>query len=277
MDRFNKYQKAMLDAALDYAARGWAVIPVSRSKVPINANGSRGATKDSEQIRAWWSEYPNAQIGIATGAISGIWVVDIDMKNGKNGISALEQRFGDQYVLQENTLAQKTPTGGYHLVYAWDSEREVHNAQDIVEGVDIRGDGGFIVAAPSSFKVGTEWIAYQWNENNNAPTQAPDWAWELTEKAEAKRSQPVDFNKALGGIDQGGRDNDLFRIACMLRSREVSQPTAITFIEILAERCNPPFDVVEARSKVERAYTVYENDEAESAIERIKRRRAAQK
>ncbi|MEW8563754.1 MAG: bifunctional DNA primase/polymerase [Candidatus Thiodiazotropha sp.] len=273
MDKLNKYQKEMLNAALHYADRGWAVLPVSRSKKPINSNGSRGASTDKSQISAWWQEYPNAQIGITTGEVSGIWVVDVDMKNGKDGLKALQQRFGPQFELDEETLIQKTPTGGFHFIFAWDDARVVHNAQDALDGVDIRGDGGFIMVAPSSFNVDGEWIAYQWNDPSFQPLTAPSWAWELAASAEANRCNPVDLSSAISGISQGSRDNDLFRIACMLRSRDVSQDTATTFIEILAERCNPPFDLVEARAKVERAYNTYQNAKRESVLQKIRRRR----
>ena len=273
MGTLNHYQQAMLDAALRYAEHGRAVLPVTRSKKPINANGSRGATTDLQQITAWWEAHPTAQIGIATGSISGIWVVDVDMKNGNDGLQALKKEFGDEFIWEQETLIQKTSTGGFHFVFAWDDARPVHNTQDVLGGVDIRGDGGFIVAAPSSFNVEGEWITYRWNDAEYLPIEAPEWAWTLTEKAQESRSRPVDLNSALSGIPHGSRDNDLFRVACMLRSRDVSQATATTFIEILAERCHPPFDPMDAREKVESAYSRYEVAQGENISEKIKRER----
>jgi hypothetical protein len=271
----NKYQKVMLDVALDYIDRGWSVLPVSRKKIPLNANGSRGASSDKQQVLDWWSQHPDAQVGIATGEISGIWVVDIDMKNGKDGVSALQNTFGSTFEIDPQTLIQKTPTGGFHFVFSWDKERPVHNAQDIVSGVDIRGDGGFIMAAPSSFNINGEWIAYRWNDLAYKPVDAPQWAWDLANQGNESRSKSVDLNQAIEGIDQGSRDDDLFRIACMLRSREVTADTSMTFISILADRCKPPFSQSEAVSKVERAYSAYSNINAGAAniIQTIKKQR----
>lgn len=270
MANLNHYQQAMLDAALRYAEHGRAVLPVSRNKKPINANGSQGATTDPQQIAAWWEAHPTAQVGIATGSMSGIWVVEVDMKNGKDGIEALKNTFGDQFVCDGQALIQRTPKGGFHFVFAWDNARTVHNAQGVLEGVDIWGDGGFIVAAPSSLSVDGEWITYRWNDGAYQPVDAPDWAWALTERAQERRSKPVDLNNALGGIQQAGRDYDLFRIACMLRSGEVTQSTATTFVEILAERCQPPFDPIEAREMVDRAYSRSRATSGESMPEKMK-------
>lgn len=275
MGNLNHYQQAMLDAALRYAEHGRAVLPVSRNKKPINANGSQGATTDPQQIATWWETHPTAQVGIATGSMSGIWVIDVDMKNGKDGIGALKNTFGDQFVWEEQTLIQKTSKGGCHFVFACDNARTVHNTQGVLEGVDILGDGGFIVAAPSSFSVDGEWITYRWNDGAYEPVDAPDWAWALAERAQERHSKQVDLNKALSGIQQGGRDNDLFRIACMLCSREVTQSTATTFIEILAERCHPPFDPVEARETLDRVYSRSQATPGESIPEKIERETAA--
>ncbi len=270
MGNLNHYQQAMLDAALRYAEQGRAILPLSRSKKPINANGSEGATTDPQQITAWWRAHPTAQIGIATGSISGIWVVDVDMETGKDGIEAIRNTFGSQFIWEEQALIQKTPTGGFHFVFAWDKARQVHSAHDALEGVDILGDGGFIVVAPSSLSVDGEWITYRWNDAAYQPVDAPDWAWALNEMVQESRSKPVDLNKALSGIQQGSRDDDLFRIACMLCSRDVTRNTAMTFIEVLAERCHPPFDRMEARDKVERAYSRYQNSQAENILEKVK-------
>jgi hypothetical protein len=273
MGKLNHYQQAMLDAALRYAERGRAVLPVSRSKKPINANGSRSATTDSQQIAAWWQAHPTAQIGIATGSISGIWVIDVELKNGKDGIKALRREFGDQFTIDEKTLVQKTPTGGFQFVFVWDEDREIRNVRDVLEGVDIRGDGGFIVAAPSSFSVDGKRITYQWNDAAYQPVNAPDWAWVLTERAQASRSKPVDLNNAIRGVQQGSRHNDLFRIACMLHSRGVTQATATTFLELLAERCHPPFDPIQAREKVKSAYSRHRTTQGENIQEEINQQR----
>lgn len=89
----NKYQEERLVAAIEYAERGWRVLPVGINKKPINHNGSTGATTDVKQILRWWKEYPFANIGIATER-SSFWVVDVDMKDGKDGWQSLQNFLG---------------------------------------------------------------------------------------------------------------------------------------------------------------------------------------
>lgn len=95
----------MLKHALDYAARGWAVVPLhgisegrctcgkpecrSAGKHPRISGGCHAATTDPETIEQWWRTYPDANIGIATGKVSGLIVVDVDAGEGKTGFESL--------------------------------------------------------------------------------------------------------------------------------------------------------------------------------------------
>lgn len=131
----------ILTAALGYAGRGWAVFPlVPGWKTPLTAHGFLDATKKRSQIIAWWKSTPNANIGIATGAVSGIIVVDVD---DLRGLRDLKQLTGDT-----STLTSRTQSGGLHLIYEHPGVR-VGNRQNFISGVDLRGDGGYIVAPPS--------------------------------------------------------------------------------------------------------------------------------
>src|SRR5438128_8720192 len=76
-----KTSSALAQAACDYATRGWAVLPC-RGKVPITPHGFKNATLDLAQIRLWWGQWPDANIGIATGTVSGLVVLDIDPRHG---------------------------------------------------------------------------------------------------------------------------------------------------------------------------------------------------
>src|SRR5215471_6858771 len=111
----------LLDAALTYAAHGWAVFPlVPGTKRPLTKNGFKDATRDVEQITRWWAEHPDANIGLPTGAVNQISVVDIDIK-------AWKKKHGDQTILtlvQKHgplppTLVQQTWSGGQQLVFAY--------------------------------------------------------------------------------------------------------------------------------------------------------------
>src|SRR6516165_4849410 len=99
---------ALLDAALNYAKLGWKVFPlVPGQKRPLTMHGSKDATSNPDQIRAWWTQNPDANIGVATGSVSGIVVLDVDCKNDKDGYASLR----NLDITQEDTLCQSTPSG----------------------------------------------------------------------------------------------------------------------------------------------------------------------
>ena len=81
----------LLDAALKYASRGFTVFPCggSNGKKPLTPHGFKDASTDPKQIEEWWTTHPDANIAIATGEMSGLVVLDIDNKNGKDGSSTL--------------------------------------------------------------------------------------------------------------------------------------------------------------------------------------------
>lgn len=160
----------MMEQALAYARMGWAVFPLAPGmKIPIS--GSRGfkdATKDAATIIAWWTANPTANIGIATGKASGIWVADVDMKKGKNGAESLRVFAAGFPEQSPPTKTAHTPSGGLHLYLAYDERTPVGNRADVLVGVDIRGDGGYVVAPPSRTAGGV----YAWSEDADATPAA---------------------------------------------------------------------------------------------------------
>jgi Bifunctional DNA primase/polymerase, N-terminal len=133
-------------AALAYAARGWPVLPCCpATKRPLIARGLHAASTDPEQIRAWWDAHPRAMIAVVTGPRSGFWALDVDVGNGKDGFVALGELEHAHDVLPD-TLSSTTPRGGRHLLFKW--RGGIHNsASQIAGGIDVRGDGGYIVGA----------------------------------------------------------------------------------------------------------------------------------
>jgi hypothetical protein len=249
----NKHQKERLTAALEYAAKGWKVLPVGTNKKPINYNGSAGATTDVKQILSWWKDTPYANIGIATGPES-FWVVDVDMKDGINGLESINAEFPDAELDVHTSLMAYTPTGGFHLLFQWPKVGVIKNAQGILEGVDIRGEGGYIVVAPSARKIEDKYIPYKWNDGSLPISKAPEWAQNLARRQVDKAAQGVNLTKVMTGLSAGERDTELFRYACHLSSRGVPLELAKSFITVAAERCTPPFSVSEAIEKLDTAY-----------------------
>lgn len=135
-----------LDAALAYAAQGWRVHPLKpNTKVPFT-KWKEAATTDEQTIRQWWSQTPDANIGIATGADSVV-VLDVDIKGDKRGDNSLLELFEKHGAI--DTLMAKTPSGGFHLYMKPDQKHTYSNAVDFAEGLDFRADNGYIVAPPS--------------------------------------------------------------------------------------------------------------------------------
>jgi hypothetical protein len=182
---------AALVAALAYAERlHWCVFPCN-GKVPAipaekGGNGCLDASTDPEQIATWWKAYPGANIGIACGQKSGIFVVDLDEKQGKSGRQALAELEEQNGYLPE-TPEQITPSGGRHLVFKYPNV-EIRNSQSrIATGIDVRGESGYVLAAPS-IHPGTG-TAYTWHPDlrpSRIPiAEAPEWLVKLA------HSEPV--------------------------------------------------------------------------------------
>jgi len=138
---------AMLEYALKYAELGWKVFPLKPGlKVPATQHGVKDATGDKRKIEAWWTATPDANIGLACGAVSGgIYVIDIDYdpRKGKDGFDALS----DNGIVFPKAVSQSTPRGGLHCLFRTDVP--IGNKVNFMPGVDIRGDGGYIVVEPS--------------------------------------------------------------------------------------------------------------------------------
>lgn len=167
----------LLSWALHYAARGWPVFPCRpRGKKPLIAGGFKSASKDPAQIRSWWSQWPQANIGIPTGSPTGIYALDIDAhKDGDASLSELEHQFGKL----PDTPMSLTGGGGRHYLYRW-TPGMVNSSGRLGPGLDTRGEGGYIIAPPSIHESGK---VYEWEASSELDlpiADPPDW---LTGKA----------------------------------------------------------------------------------------------
>ena len=154
--------ETMKEWALKYADIGLAVFPLKpKDKRPATENGCKAATTDSRQIETWWSRWPNANIGIATGSVSGGLVVidlDVDKDKGINGYESLAIWQKENGELPE-TWTSITGRGGYHYIYIDGATNR--NRAGLYDGIDIRGEGGYIVAPPSIHPNGRQ---YEWEQ-----------------------------------------------------------------------------------------------------------------
>ncbi|MDI6024129.1 bifunctional DNA primase/polymerase [Leucobacter sp. UT-8R-CII-1-4] len=137
------------EAAARFAAAGVPVFPcVPGEKRPLVARGFHDATADPGQVAAWWSRWPSANIGIPTGAASGVEVVDVDVHATGTGFPAFREAHREGYAAGWAALV-RTPSGGLHAYYPAHPDRAQSSWQAARAHVDFRGDGGYIIAPPS--------------------------------------------------------------------------------------------------------------------------------
>jgi len=164
----------MCRAALRYAERGWRVFPVGRDKKPKLMGGAHAGTTDRDQIRTWWF-HPQGTIPIAisTGPESGIWVLDIDPRNG--GDQSLRELVAEHGRLPK-TLQARTASGGRHFYFKYPKLVTIRNsAGKVGPGIDHRGRNGYVVAPPSVVNHGS----YEWLDDLE-PAPSPPWLECLT-------------------------------------------------------------------------------------------------
>jgi hypothetical protein len=150
-------QPRCLAAALAYAERGWAVFPVPPGTKKSYKSGKRhggarwGATKDLDQIRRDFTRWPKANIGIPTGAENGFWVLEADTPKGHDvdGIASLQALVTKHGPLPETRLVE-SPSGSLHYYFKCPDGITIRNSMSaIAPGIDVRGEGGMVVAPPS--------------------------------------------------------------------------------------------------------------------------------
>jgi len=151
-------------AALAYAARGWSAIPIELSgKRPLAAwLPFQRRIAAADEIVRWYRHWPQANVGVVTGTVSGLIVLDVDPRHG--GADSMDGLLARHGPLQP-TVEAVTGGGGRHLYFAHPGGT-IHNKVGLLPGIDIRGDGGCVVAPPSLHASGKR---YAWR-----PGRGPD-------------------------------------------------------------------------------------------------------
>jgi putative DNA primase/helicase len=145
----------IVEFALDYARRGWPVFPCKpKNKAPFFEGGFYAATTDEKTIRKWWGYWSKAMIGVPMGPASGVWAIDPDppKKPGEPDGREVLARIAAENGPLPATHTEVTPRGGQHIVFKWDPDRPVTNSPGRLSktNIDVRGEGGYIVVAPST-------------------------------------------------------------------------------------------------------------------------------
>lgn len=234
-------------AALRYQRLGLAVLPLQRGgkrphrMLPLEPGGVHNATHSQLQTDGRWTIDPAANVGVATGKVSNLVVVDLDVKGGINGPAVFGEFLGQHEPADrswwESVPCAVTPSGGCHLWLRWWDGWDVPERPGILPGVDIKGNGGLVVAPPSmllhhpSPRPGDQPgenapvpLPYYWAAGCpcQAP-QAPAWLAQWISSAPAlggpAASQPEGETPDISelsrtGIPAGERNSTLYRLAC---------------------------------------------------------------
>ncbi|MCP4250700.1 MAG: DNA primase [bacterium] len=236
-----------------YLRRGWAVIPVAphekRPLVRWEAFQDRLPTEG--EVRIWNRRWPTANIGIVTGAVSGLLVLDIDPQHG--GTESLVRMEREDEALPKSVEAA-TGGGGRHIYFRHPGGH-VANRVGIGPGIDLRGDGGLIVAPPSIHPSGRP---YAWRPSHDPRSRplamAPVWLLHAVADTPPQRGHPMRYWRAVlaTGVSEGERNNTIASLAGHLLWHGVD-PGAVTELLLCWNevRCRPPLSPEEVARTVE--------------------------
>jgi len=261
-----------LEAALHHIGKNRPIFPCSGvTKQPLTPNGFKDATTDEAQIRAWWHMRPDAVPGMPTGMRTGIFVLDIDVKNGQPGeetLKLLQRTFGKL----PDTVTVLSPSGGFHLYLRHPRDGRLvpnkagHLGQGtetwgkngfpavpfevsaggllVTPGADIRGDGGYVIAPGAVMADGH---TYEF-EGSSDPDEGNTWvatppdSWLPLVCRDPSAPPATDGRKVSPEpIPEGGRNDHLYRLGCSLRSRGLAESVIVaTLLAENLDRCRPP-------------------------------------
>ena len=229
-----------LDSALGYASRGHSIFPIQpRSKFPLTPHGFKDATTDAHVITTWWTQWPDANIGAPTGKAAGFIVVDVDPRHGgDDALSELEQQHG----ALPSTVMALTGGGGVHYFFRYPDDRDIRCSTAVVgAGLDVKGDGGYIVLPPSIHPNGT---AYQWetaHHPDDVPlAPVPQWVLDKLSPVAGPAPNSGGFTSPER-ISDGTRNDTLYKLVRSLKAKGLSR-TAIgaAVHEENRMKCDPP-------------------------------------
>lgn len=232
----------MLDGALAYGEVRWSVVPIApRSKqplVPWLEFQQRRALPD--EIRGWFKSWPDANVAVVTGAISNLVVLDIDPRHG--GEASLQLLEDDTGPIP-STLEAITGAGGRHLYFAHPG-RPVRNRAGLRPGIDLRGDGGLVLAPPSLHPCGRR---YAW-ATGRSPTEAepaplpPRLLAEVAGRGSRQGHPPAYWRSLVAeGVPEGRRNSTIASLAGHLLWHEVDADVVSELLLCWNRvRCRPP-------------------------------------
>lgn len=240
-----------------YRNLAWRVLPVhsvtasrctcgrdpcdNAGKHPIVNDWVNEASTDEAKIDAWFQKWPWANIGVATGPLSRIVAIDVDRQHdGGHSIFDLERQHGNF----PRTVRSLTGGGGEHIIFEFPAGLEVPSRRGIFQGVDVRGNGGFIVVPPSRHQSGRDyaWDA-EYEPGDVHPAALPPWLEQrLVSNAKKAAKTSDDWADILeAGKHQGGRNASLASVIGHLFRKNVNIQVIVDLVSAWNEKfVSPP-------------------------------------
>lgn len=250
-----------LAAALDYLRRGWSVLPIEphgkRPLIPWRPFQSGIASADA--VRHWFERWPDANVGLVTGGLSGLVVLDVDISHGgADSLAALEREHGALPI----TLEAVTGGGGRHIYFRHPGA-PVMNRVALRPGIDLRGDGGCVVAPPSVHSSGRR---YTWaarrslDEVGMAPL--PHWLRETAGSTHKGHSLVHWRSLVREGVEEGQRNASLASLSGHLLQRDVDPEVVLELLLAWNRvRCRPPLDDAEVARVINSIVRLHQRDD----------------
>jgi hypothetical protein len=229
-----EHRNEVLEQAIEYLNRGFSVIPTGRDKKPLLSSWAEYQTRKptEEEVRDWWFKYEPAGVAIITGKISGIVALDVE-------------KGGDTTQLNiPLTPTVKTGGDGRHYYFKYPGQL-TQNSVRFKELMDIRGDGGYIITAPSLHKSGNK---YEWIHDLNTPlADMPEWMKTKVENSNNNTETKVKIKSVwddiMYGVSEGERHNSALRIVGKLLAHIPAKDhdsIVLPLLEAWNQRNTPP-------------------------------------
>lgn len=248
------------EAALQWAKAGFSVIPVNASekKPLVRWRGYIDQRPGTALISLWWNRWPDANIGVVTGSISDLVVVDADLK--KASVSDM-----DDFLREHPTdLVVETGSGGRHFYYRHPNTAVVNRVAKDDSKFDVRGDGGYVVVPPSSHASGREYTFLTGGmkslRRKNRPVFKDDWIKKPTavlNKREDHAPQEKWINDLLQGVTEGGRNDAATRLAGYFFSRGMAYDVVFTMLDDWNTKNKPAIEEKELHTIVKSVYQTH--------------------
>lgn len=253
----------VLTAALWYSKNGYSIIPVKRDKKPfISWERFIDERADEDIINEWWGRWPEAQLAIVCGRISGITVVDADSEDSYRNLQ-------DNFISDTLMIPTVRTSKGYHFYFRHCPQ--LTNSTRFFEACDIKNDRGYVLAPPSKNNLGD----YAWLKGLSltdiTPPEFPPFLLDSIAQCNhipvykndsipyavtSEREPPPDLVMPRTKIDltEGSRDESIFHVALTLAKGGASEQEIHKVLVVLANQCTPPFPISEIPAKIKSAF-----------------------